>query len=200
MIEATATATENFVPLIPKNSQELVIFSFEEDGYAHLFAYIPGKLPLTQITSGDWDDISPAPGPNGKKIAFVSNRKGYWDIYQLELSTGEVTQLTNTPQYEGSPTFSPDGSFIAFESYNEDNLDILVGPAEDPLSNAVRLAATSASEHSPAWAPDGRHIAFVSDGDIILADLDRTDSSRFQNLSNTRPRSRIASGLVTRRT
>ena len=30
--------TEEFVPLIPKNAQEMVIFSFEEDGYAHLFA------------------------------------------------------------------------------------------------------------------------------------------------------------------
>ena len=185
IIEATATATEDFVPLIPKNSQELAIFSFEEDGYAHLFGYIPGKLPLTRITSGDWDDISPAPSPNGKKIAFISNRNGYWDIYQLELSSGEITQLTNTPQYEGSPTFSPDGSFIAFESYTEDDFDILVGPADDPQEDAVRLAATSASEHSPAWAPDGRHIAFVSDGDIILADLDKTDSNRFQNLSNT---------------
>src|SRR5215213_5961191 len=179
------TATEEFVPVVPRNSQEMVIFAYEEDGYAHLFAYIPEKMPLTRITSGGWDDITPSPSPNGETIAFASNRGGSWDLYLLNLESGGVTQLTNTPEYEGAPTWSPDGLFMAFEVYRDENLDIVVGPATDPLSNPIPLTTSSASDHSPAWAPDGRHIAFVSDGDIILADLDETDGSRFQNLSNT---------------
>lgn len=184
-IHPTASPTSTLAPIVSKNSNEVVIFSFEEDGYAHLFAYIPNQLPLTRITSGNWDDIDPAPSPDGKKIAFASNRSGFWDIYMLELSTGEVTQVTNSPQYEGAPSFSPDGSFLAFEEYNDDNLDIVVGPVDDPLLNPVYLTTSSASEYSPAWAPDGRHIAFISDGDVILANLDKTDNSRFTNLSNT---------------
>src|ERR1043165_1188973 len=176
------SATEPFVPVVLKNSQEMVIFSYEEDGYAHLFAYMLGKMPLTRLTSGDWDDITPAPSPDGKKLAFASNRNGFWDLYLLDLSTGAVTQLTNTPQYEGSPTWSPDGSYLAFESYDNDNLNIVVGPANDPLNGAIRLTTSTASDHSPAWAPDGRHIAFISDGEVILADLDKTDNSRFHNL------------------
>src|SRR5258706_217850 len=66
------TVTETFVPVISKNAQETVIFSYEEDGYAHLFAYIPGKLPLTRLTSGEWDDATPAASPDGKSIAFSS--------------------------------------------------------------------------------------------------------------------------------
>src|SRR5689334_9877006 len=108
------TATEQVIPIAAKNTQEVVIFSYEEDGYAHLFAYIPGKMPLTRITAGDWDDITPSPSPNGEKIAFASNRNGFWDLYLLDLASGEVTQLTDTPQYEGAPTWSPDGSFLAF--------------------------------------------------------------------------------------
>src|SRR6185503_16302650 len=159
-----ATATEVFVPVVPRNAQETVILSYEEDGYAHLFAYIPGELSLTRLTSGGSDDIAPAPSPDGEKIAFASNRNGFWDLYILDVSSGEFTQLTDTPDYEGAPTWSPDGSFLAFESYVEDNLEIMVGPAEDPLSNAVRLTTSPASDHSPAWAPDGRHIAFISTG------------------------------------
>jgi len=113
----TPSPTLDFIPVIPKNAEEIIIFSFEEDGYAHLFAYIPGKLQLTRITSGNWDDIDPVPSPDGETIAFASNRNGFWDLYRLNLSTGEITQLTDTEEYEGSPTFSPDGSFIAFESY-----------------------------------------------------------------------------------
>jgi hypothetical protein len=93
------TPTEMVVPVVSKNSEEVVIFSYEEDGYAHLFAYIPNKMPLRRITAGDWDDITPAPSPNGETIAFASNRNGFWDLYLLALSSGEVTQLTNTPQY-----------------------------------------------------------------------------------------------------
>ena len=108
------TATVKFIPVVSKGTEEVVILSYEEDGYAHLFAYVPGKMPLTRITSGDWDDITPAPSPNGEKIAFASNRNGFWDLYLLDLASGNVTQLTNTPQYEGAPTWSPDGSFLAF--------------------------------------------------------------------------------------
>jgi len=179
------TATEDFIPVVLKNAKETVIFSYEEDGYAHLFAYIPEDMPLTRITAGDWDDITPAPSPDGEKIAFASNRSGFWDLYLLDLSNGIVTQLTNTPEYEGAPTWSPDGSFMAFEAYENENLNIIVGPSNDPLNDSIRLTVSSSSDHSPAWAPDGRHIAFISDGDVILADLDRTDEKRFQNLSNT---------------
>ena len=183
------TGTEEFIPVVPRSAQETVILSYEEDGYAHLFAYIPGELSLTRLTSGGWDDIAPAPSPDGEKIAFASNRGGFWDLYILDMTSGKFTQLTDTSDYEGAPTWSPDGSFLAFESYVDDNIEIVVGPSDDPLHNSVRLTTSQASDHSPAWAPDGRHIAFISTGsgnsEVILADLDRTDSNRFQNLSNT---------------
>ena len=179
------TATEDFIPIVPKNAEEMVIFSFEENGYAHLFAYIPDQLPLTRLTSGDWDNITPSPSPDGEKLAFASNRGGQWDLYLLDLQSGDVAQLTDTPEYEGSPTWSPDGTFLAYEAYLHDNLDIVVGPADDPAKDAVRLTTSPASDHSPAWAPDGRHIAFISNGEVILADLDKTEEARFQTLSNT---------------
>jgi TolB protein len=179
------TVTEEFIPVVPKNAEEIVILSFEEDGYAHLFAYIPNKLPLLRLTSGDWSDITPAPSPDGEKLAFASDRNGYWDLYLLDLQTGDVTQLTDTPEYEGAPTWSPDGTFLAYEAYRNDNLEVVIGPADDPANGAVRLTSSSAPGHSPSWAVGGRQIAFISNGDVILADLDKTEEGRFENLSNT---------------
>ena len=179
------TATEDFVPVVSNGAREIVIFSIEEDGYSHLFSYIPDQMPLTRLTNGDWDDITPAPSPDGTKIAFASNRLGHWDLFLMDLSSGDLTQLTDTPEYDGAPSWSPDGSFLAYESYREENLEIIVGPADDPTNGAIRLTTSPATDHSPAWAPGGRQIAFISDGDVFLADLDRTNDARFQNLSNT---------------
>lgn len=179
------TATEEFMPIVQDEAREAVLLSIEEDGYAHLFGYIPNQFSLTRLTNGDWDDIAPASSPDGKRIAFASNRLGYWDLYLMDLASGELTRLTNTPEYEGAPSWSPDGSFLAYEAYRNENLEIIVGPADDPANGAIHLTASPAADHSPAWAPGGRQIAFVSNGDVILADLDKTDDSRFQNLSNT---------------
>jgi TolB protein len=183
--EPTASRTQEIITTLPRNTEEVVLFSYEEDGDAHLFAYSPDDMPLMRLTAGEWDDISPAPSPDGEKIAFASNRSGFWDLYLLELASGDVTQLTDTPEYEGAPSWSPDGSFLAFEAYEDDNLNIIVGPADDPLRDFIRLTAAPSSDHSPAWAPGGRQIAFISDGEVILANLDESDDSRFQNLSNT---------------
>jgi TolB protein len=183
---AAPTETQEAIPATAENNaRDLVILSYEEDGFAHLFAYIPNQMPLTRLTSGNWDDIDPSPEPGGKRLAFASNRSGFWDLYLMDLSSGEITQLTDTPGYESAPSWSPDGSFIAYETYTDDNLEIAVGPASNPLDNAIRLTSSPSADYSPAWAPDGRHIAFVTDGDVILADLDKTDNSRFTNLSNT---------------
>jgi TolB protein len=181
----TATETQEFAPTLLSGSREMVIFSYEEDGYAHLFAYIPDQMPLTRLTNGDWDDIAPAASPDGKSIAFASNRNGFWDLYLLNLATGKLTQLTNTQRYEGAPSWSPDGSFITFEAYINENLEIFVGPSDDPAQNPIQLTSSPAADHSPAWSPGGREIAYVSNGEIILADLDRTDAGRFVNISNT---------------
>ncbi|MBK9923740.1 MAG: TolB family protein [Anaerolineales bacterium] len=180
-----ATATEEFIPVVPKNATETILISMEEDGYAHLFLYKPSDGSLTRLTNGDWSDITPSPSPDGKKIGFASNRFGFWDLFLMDLSNGEVTQLTDTPEYEGTPTWSPDGSFVAYEAYRDDNLEIVVGPADEPTKNAIRLTSSPTADYSPTWAPGGRQIAFISNGDVMLADLDRTEDARFQNLSNT---------------
>jgi len=179
------TASATFAPVIPKNSEEVVVFSYEEDGNAHLFAYIPDKLPLTRLTSGDWDNVTPAASPDGKHIAFSSNRGGFWDLYLLDLTSGKTTQLTDTPDYESAPSWSPDGAFLAYETYRNDTLEIVIGPADDPTQNVVPLTNSPAANYSPAWAPGGRQIAFISNGEVMLADLDKTPNARFTNLSNT---------------
>jgi TolB protein len=170
-------------------ARNLVVLSIEENGYSHLFVTIPGEMPLTRLTAGDWNDITPAISPDGSRIAFASNRDGFYDLYLLDLQSGGVQRLTQTEQFDSSPTWSPDLAWIAYTTYVDDNLEIAFYSLTDPAQGQILLTDDPASDHSPAWAPNGRQIAFVSDrsgdSEIWLADLDIKDESRFTNLSHS---------------
>jgi len=184
-----STSTPLPAPIKFNSNSDLIILSIEENGFAHLFAYQPESLPVTRITSGNWNDITPALSPDRKQLAFASDRDGFWDLYVLDLQSGEIQQVTDTTDYDSAPSWSPDGQWLVFETYIDDNLEIaLISPADlsQPL---IRLTQHAASDHSPVWAPDGRHVAFVSsrggDSDVWLADLDLAGDERYEDLSNT---------------
>jgi TolB protein len=105
----------------------------------------------------------------------------------MQLQTGEIKQVTNSPQYDSSPSWSPDGQWLAFETYVNENLEVAVVNVDS--GEVVPLTQDPASDHSPVWAPDGRNVAFIStrggDSDVWLANLDITSNDRYQNLSNT---------------
>ncbi len=185
-----ALTSTNAAPAIEyKGGGNLAFLSIEENGYAHIFAYDPKDLPLTRITTGNWSDIAPALSPDHTRIAFASNRNGFWDLYVMSLQTGAVTQITDTPEYDSAPSWSPDSQWLAFETYTNDNLEISVVSVNDRAQPIVPITQDPASDHSPVWAPDGRHVAFIStrggDSDVWLANLDLTGADRYQNLSAT---------------
>lgn len=165
-----------------------MILAMEEDGYSHLFGYSPAKAKLVRLTYGPWNDVTPGLSPDGKRIAFASNRGGHWDLYVLELQSGQTTQLTNTPEFDSSPTWSPDSAWLAYETYQNGNLQIAILSLTKPGDQPVLLSNDAASDHSPSWAPNGREIAFVSNAggsaDIWVADLNKTEN-RFTNLTQT---------------
>ncbi len=188
-LSPTIKSTPIQLPTLPPSElNDVMILSIEEDGNAHLFAYTPGKLSLTRLTSGEWSDVTPSLSPDGKSIAYASDRGGHWDIFTLDLQSGQISQLTNTPEYDSSPCWSPDGAFIAYETYQNGSLEIAILSMADPGQKPIMLTDGPSSDHSPAWAPNGRQIAFISnrsgDADVWLADLNKTDN-RFTDLSNT---------------
>ncbi|GAB5493230.1 MAG: S9 family peptidase [Phototrophicaceae bacterium] len=95
----------------------------EEKEYSTLYLLDITSGNSRKMTSGQQKDTTPAWSPDGKTIAFVSDRNEKPQIYLLPVDGGEAQAITDLKQGAGAPIWSPDGSKIAFGAgidYGED--------------------------------------------------------------------------------
>jgi len=72
--------------------------------------------PPRKLTAGVKKDREPRFSPDGRRIAFVSDRDGAPQIYLLDLTGGEPQKLTSFVEGFGGPIWSPDGKFLVAAS------------------------------------------------------------------------------------
>ena len=182
---------------------------FKEDGRGylpkerfHLWIVDVKSGKAKQLTKGDkYDEWDPAWSPDGRTIAFCSNRSedpdldpDAIDIYLIPVSGGEMKRIETPVGPKGSPSFSPDGRLIAYYGHEGKgmgwkNTRLWVVPA-DGKGKARCLTAKhdfdvsswtindmgSLPQVPPTWASDGSAIYFqvAHHGNTVLkrADLD----------------------------
>ncbi len=161
---------------------------------AHIYVYTPGEDEPVQVTSGDFDDSEPVWSPDGKSIAFVSDRSENPDLhYGTDIWTVAVdtddhapTQVTAHPGRDFSPAWSPDSKSIAYISST--GMDI----GGSALTPTRRLAITEVGKDErriltpdldrnisdPEFSENGRNIYFrlEDSGQVHFASV-RTNGS-----------------------
>lgn len=112
------------------------------------------------VTAGSQHIEGVAISPDGRWIAFDSDRGGNADIYKMPVGGGEPVQLTRDQRDDFIPAWSPDGAWIAFQSWRYGNRDLFVISAD----GAAEQQVTSGPKHEmyANWSPDGRRIVFYS--------------------------------------
>jgi dipeptidyl aminopeptidase/acylaminoacyl peptidase len=116
----------------------------------------PRQRPLTRLTFDDGLQTGATWSPDGRFIAYSSNRGGKFDIWLQQVSGGDPVQVTKGRGDNWQPDWSPDGKYIAYRSEDGDG-GLFVVPALGGEGLARKIAFFG---YYPRWSPDSSRILF----------------------------------------
>jgi Tol biopolymer transport system component/DNA-binding winged helix-turn-helix (wHTH) protein len=105
---------------------------------------------LTRLTFDEGLQIGATWSPDGRYIAYSSDRGGKSDIWLQQISGGDPIQVTKGPGQNWQPDWSPDGRYIAYRSEESDG-GIYITPALGGVGQQRKIAPFG---YDPLWSPD----------------------------------------------
>lgn len=111
-------------------------------------------------------------------IAYSSNRTGSFQIWAVNIRTGEEVQVTNIPGGACQPEWSPDGLKIVFTSPCRANQDVYVDGRLFVINvdgTGLNVLPTGVGSSDASWSPDGHYILYTLAFDSIRSHIYRLD-------------------------
>ncbi|MEW6280519.1 MAG: hypothetical protein AB1758_17985 [Candidatus Eremiobacterota bacterium] len=136
-----------------REGQRSQLYQVQEDG-----------TDLVRRTRNRFEDSQPAVSPDGREVAFVSDRLGPRQIFRMSALEREAPArlLVGSPVLAHQPAWSPDGRRLAYTTYEKGFSHVFVLDLDSGLKEDLTPAGSH--EHNPVWSPDGRWLALVTLG------------------------------------
>lgn len=192
-----ATETPGSVPEVPTNlglPTGKIVFAcrLTDDGDDELCLINADGSGYRQLTDNGFENYYPSLSPDGKSVVFSANLTGIFEIYEMDLTSGNPIQLTNNLKEAYGPEISPDGRLIVFAANYTEASSIWLMDRDggnvhqifsDPGQDAV----------DPTWSPDGKRILFAlgkaNEKILMTMTTEGTDVRTVSDIFHTRGRS-----------
>lgn len=135
-----------------------IILTDLDDSYHKTLVGLPGV-----------ENLSPQWSPDGKQIAYISNRTNYFEIFLYDLESGNEQQLTNAGFDLADIAWSPDGTKLIFTVNRSGAFHLGMFSLAD--FSFINLNTRNGFHARPRWLPDGKSITFEYDDPTQPADI-----------------------------
>lgn len=149
-------------------------FEILEEGYSHIYIVSANGGAPRKLTEGNYNHTSPSWTPDGESILFTADRTGNEDldptnaqIYEMNVESGEMIQITDKRGPHSNPVISPDGQYIAYTGYEDEFVgyqltDLYIMNRDG--SNLQKISGDLDVDVSNInWASDSRSLYFLYD-------------------------------------
>ena len=131
-----------------------ILYASDATGSADLWIMNADGSGGRQLTSGAGRSYAPVMSPDGKIVAFHSNRSGNWQIWRADPDGGNPKQLSQSSRDANWPQFTGDGKFVL---YHQTDLNGSYNTWKAPVEGGAPVRLTTALTMHPAVSPkDGR--------------------------------------------
>ena len=117
----------------------------------------------TRVTNDPQAEMASVWSPDGRRLAYTSNAKGPWDVYEHEVASGRQRVLLESDRDKYPTDWSADGRFLLFDQFDpKTKTDLMVLPMTGER-RPVPYLATPFDEQLGQFSPDGKWVVYVSD-------------------------------------
>lgn len=193
----TGTASDYNASYSPDGTRIIFVSDRMGNGSQELMIMGASGNGPVQLTSGGCVNETPTWSPDGRRIYWVNNCDGDFELYRADVQylndtqwgvdarLANVTKLTDNTTDDRFARVSPDGRRVALSRIYDGAYDVVTIGTDG--TGEVRLTTGRANDEAPSWSADGRSLVFASDrdGDYEIYTMDALGGNVTQITNNT---------------